>query len=88
MSARVPPEFTPTPDRLRHLAQRYGGKLPREVHQALLDAANEIEGSEEAFGTVVDDKRALQQEVAPTGSLLRWTYKMMADARSLRAASL
>ena len=82
MSAHVPPEFrSQTPDRLRHLVQRYGVKLPREVQQALLDAASEIEGSEEAFGTVVDDKRELQQGLHRTGSLLRSAYDMVANLK-------
>ncbi|CAE6823626.1 hypothetical protein R70006_06327 [Paraburkholderia domus] len=82
MGARVPPEFkSQTPDRLRHLAQRYGVKLPCEVQQALLDAANEIEGSEEAFGTVVDDKRELKKELDRTGALLRSAYDMFASAK-------
>lgn len=79
MSARVPPEFTSqTPNRLRQFAQQHAGKLPATVHQALLDAASEIEGSEEAFAVVVDEKQALQRKLAQTESNLRGAYDMIA----------
>ncbi|CAE6820961.1 hypothetical protein R70006_06194 [Paraburkholderia domus] len=88
MSACVPPEFkSQTPDRLRDLAQQYGVKLPYEVAQALLDVANEIEGSEEAFGTVVDEKRELKQKLTRTESLLRSAYDMLADKKIVGVAS-
>lgn len=62
VSALVPTEFkSQTPARLRLHAQRYGDKLSQDLQQALLDAASEIEGSEEAFATAVDQKRELQQ---------------------------
>ncbi|MBU6492185.1 MAG: hypothetical protein KGL61_05185 [Burkholderiales bacterium] len=79
MSARVPPEFkSQTPDRLRRYARQYSKKLSCDVQQALLDAANEIEGSEEAFATVVDEKRNLQRKLAQTESNLRGAYDMIA----------
>ncbi|MBB1636091.1 hypothetical protein A9975_35265 [Cupriavidus sp. UME77] len=75
----MPAEFTSkTPGRLRCYAQRYSGKLPAEVQQALLDAANEIEASEEVFATVVDQKRELQQKLSHTESNLRSAYDMLA----------
>ncbi|MEW6343078.1 MAG: hypothetical protein AB1704_20645 [Pseudomonadota bacterium] len=82
MGASVPPEFrSQTPDRLRRLAQLYGVRLPPEVQQELLDAASEIEGSEEAFGILVADKHELQPELDRTGLLLRSAYDMYARAK-------
>jgi hypothetical protein len=51
--------------------RRYRGTLPADVEQALLDAAHELEASEEAFAAVVDQKHALQRRLARTESNLR-----------------
>ncbi|PCE30220.1 hypothetical protein [Burkholderia ubonensis] len=51
--------------------QQYRGMLPAGVEQALLDAAHELEASEEAFAVVVDQKHALQCRLAQTESNLR-----------------
>ncbi|HDR9591553.1 TPA: hypothetical protein QDC37_000310 [Burkholderia aenigmatica] len=48
--------------------QRYRGTLPADVEKALLDAACELEASEEAFA--VDRKDALQCRLAQTESNL------------------
>lgn len=62
---------TPSPAHLRDCARRYRGTLPADVEQALLDAAHELEASEDAFAVVVDQKRALQRRLAQTESNLR-----------------
>ncbi|CAG9236032.1 hypothetical protein PSP6_690128 [Paraburkholderia tropica] len=83
MSARVPPEFkSQTPDRLRRYAQQHSGELASDVQQALLNAANEIEGSEEAFAVVVDEKRDLMRKLANTESNLRGAYDMIARRKA------
>ena len=70
--APVPPEFrSPSPAHLRDCLRRYRGTLPADVTQALLDAAAEIEGSEQAFAELVEQKRALQQVLAATQANLR-----------------
>jgi hypothetical protein len=80
MSALIPPEFkSATPDRLRDFARKRGAKISADVKEALLDAASEIEGSEEAFAVIVDDKRELQKRLAHTESLLRSAYGMLAE---------
>ncbi|HDR9757872.1 TPA: hypothetical protein QDC44_001996 [Burkholderia cepacia ATCC 25416] len=56
---------------MRDCARRYRGTLPADVEQALLDAAHELEASEDAFAVVVDQKRALQRRLAQTESNLR-----------------
>ncbi|WP_260444890.1 MULTISPECIES: hypothetical protein [Burkholderia] len=70
--APVPPEFrSPSPAHLRDCVRRYHGILPADVEQALLDAAHELEASEDAFAVVVDQKHALQRRLAQTESNLR-----------------
>ncbi|WP_058034881.1 hypothetical protein [Burkholderia pseudomallei] len=70
--APVPPESrSPSPAHLRDSVRRYRGTLPADVVQALLDAAHELEGSEDAFAVVVDQKHALQRRLAQTESNLR-----------------
>ena len=68
----VPPAYrSPAPAHLRECVLRYGGTLPADVEQALLDAACELEASEEAFAVVVAQKHALQRRLAQTESNLR-----------------
>jgi len=70
--AHVPLEYrSPGPAHLRDCVQRYRGTLPADVEQALLDAAHALEASEEAFAAVVDQKHALQRQLAQTESNLR-----------------
>ncbi|WP_321959272.1 hypothetical protein [Burkholderia cenocepacia] len=72
MPAPVPPAYrTPSPAHLRDCARRYRGTLPVVVEQALLDAAHELEASEDSFAVVVDQKLALQRRLAQTESNLR-----------------
>ncbi|MBY4803057.1 hypothetical protein [Burkholderia cepacia] len=53
--APVQPAYrSPTPTYLRECARRYRGTLPPDVEQALLDAAHELEASEDAFAVVVN----------------------------------
>ncbi|TPQ40410.1 hypothetical protein C2U71_22180 [Burkholderia ubonensis] len=48
--APIPPEYrSSSPARLQDCVRRYRGTLPADVEQALLDAAHELEASEEAF---------------------------------------
>jgi hypothetical protein len=83
MSVCVPPEFkSQTPDRLRRYARQSGGNLSADVRQALFDAANEIEGSEEAFAVVIDEKRELQRELAQAESNLRGAYASLTRRNS------
>lgn len=68
----IPPAYrSPTPAHLRDCVRRHGGTLPADVAQALLDAAAELEGSEEAFAELVDQKQALQRALAQPQSNLR-----------------
>ncbi|WP_081472783.1 hypothetical protein [Burkholderia ambifaria] len=70
--APVPPEHrAPSPAHFRDCVRRYRGTLPADVEQALLDAAQELEASEDAFAVVVDQKHALQRRLAQTESNLR-----------------
>ncbi|KUZ97527.1 hypothetical protein WI40_14720 [Burkholderia ubonensis] len=72
MSAPVPPAYrSPSPAHLRDCARRYRGTLPVDVEQALLDAARELEASEDAFAAVLDQTRALQRRLTQTESNLR-----------------
>ncbi|CAJ6624785.1 Uncharacterised protein [Burkholderia pseudomallei] len=79
MNVLVPPEFkSQTPELLRRYAQQFGDELSPDVLQAMLDAASELEGSEEAFAAVVDEKRDLQRKLAQTESNLRGAYDTIA----------
>ncbi|MBN3506413.1 hypothetical protein [Burkholderia cenocepacia] len=70
--ARVPAAYrSTTPDQLRRHAQEMGDRLPAELRQLLLDAAAELEGSEQAYAELVDQKQALQRTLAATQSNLR-----------------
>ncbi|KVD94714.1 hypothetical protein WS63_03510 [Burkholderia stagnalis] len=67
--APVPSEYrSSSPARLRDCVRRYRDTLPADVVQALLDAARALEASEEAFAAVVDQKHALQRQLAQTES--------------------
>ncbi|NTY41144.1 hypothetical protein FCJ57_33505 [Burkholderia diffusa] len=63
---------------MRHCARRFRGTLPADVAQALLDAAHELEASGHAFAVVVDQKHALQRQLAQTESNLRAALAMRA----------
>lgn len=67
-SAGIPLADPSTPAGLR--ARRHG-TLPADVAQALLDAAAELEASEEAFAELVEQKRELQRRLANCESNLR-----------------
>lgn len=70
--APVPPESrSPSSAHLRDCVRRYRGTPPADVVQALLDAAHELEASEDAFAVVVDQKHALQRRLAQAESNLR-----------------
>lgn len=82
MSSQVPPEFkSQTPSLLRQCASNHRSDQPAAVNQVLLDAANEIEGSEEAFAVLVAQKRELQARLEQTQANLREAYDMLARAR-------
>lgn len=72
MSATIPSAFrSATPARLRHCVQQAGDGLPAELRQLLLEAAAELEGSEQAFAELIDQKQALQRALTATQSNLR-----------------
>lgn len=48
------------------------------VQQALLDAAAEIEGGEEAYAALVDQNRSLREKLAQTQTNLRGAYDVIA----------
>ncbi|MEK7898130.1 hypothetical protein AAB990_22840 [Burkholderia contaminans] len=80
-AARAPiqPEHrSPSSARQREYARRYRGTLSTDVVQALLDAAHELDASEEAFAVVVDQNHALQRRLAQTESNLRTTLALRA----------
>lgn len=66
-----------TPGRLRDLAQKYALKVRPVVQQALLEAAGEIEGGEEAYATLVDEIRALRERLTLTERNLRETLDLI-----------
>lgn len=70
--ASVPAAFrSTTPERLRCHAQEEGDGLPAALRQLLLEAAAELEGSEQAYAELVDQKQALQRALAQCQSNLR-----------------
>ncbi|MBN3829807.1 hypothetical protein G3O00_40485 [Burkholderia sp. Ac-20384] len=72
MSGQIPTEYrSTTPERLRRHAQDAGDRLPVEMRQLLFDASAELEGSEQAYAALVDQKQALQRALAQCQSNLR-----------------
>ncbi|WP_396334110.1 hypothetical protein [Burkholderia anthina] len=72
MPARIPVALRSiTPDQLRRHVQAAGDRLPAELRQLLLDAAAELEGSEQAYAALVDQKQALQRALTQCQSNLR-----------------
>ncbi|WP_322080115.1 hypothetical protein [Burkholderia cenocepacia] len=70
--ARVPAAIrSTTAARLRCPVQDAGDCLPANLRQLLLDAAAELEGSEQAYTELVDQKQALQRALAQSQSNLR-----------------
>lgn len=74
----VPPEFrSTTPSRLRDVAETLTGKVTEVQKKLLLEAAAEIEGSEEAFATLVSEKRELHKKLVQTERNLRATIDLI-----------
>ncbi len=77
--SQVPAEFqSKTPARLRDLAHKGALKLRPVVQQVMLDAAAEIEGSEEAYRALVNENRSLREKLAQTQTNLRGAYDIIA----------
>ncbi|WP_207002626.1 hypothetical protein [Trinickia mobilis] len=75
----MPAEFqSKTPARLRDLAHKGALKLRPVVQQVMLDAAAEIEGSEEAYRALVNENRSLREKLAQTQTNLRGAYDIIA----------
>jgi hypothetical protein len=74
----VPEQYrSKTPGRLRDLAHKQALNVRPVVQQALLDAAGEIEGGEEAYAALVDKIRALYERLAVTERNLRDALKLI-----------
>ncbi|RQT37519.1 hypothetical protein [Burkholderia contaminans] len=79
MSGQTPAAFrSTTPEQLRRHVRAAGDRLPAMLRQLLLDAAAELEGSEQAFAELVDQKQALQRALAQCHANLRATPAMQA----------
>ncbi|WP_175787463.1 hypothetical protein [Burkholderia anthina] len=75
-----------TPGRLRELEQSNAHQLRPVVRHALLEAANEIEGGEQAYATLVGEKHVLQAELRASCSNHQHTLGMLARWRELLVA--
>lgn len=60
-----------SPQKLRHLVHAISPSLSKEDADLLLNAAAEIEGSEEAYGVLVDTVRDLRLKLKRTEANLR-----------------
>lgn len=78
---------SPQPDRLRDLATRLSKVLMPDDIELILDAAAEIEGSEEAFGAVVGQVQCLKKDLANKDKNLQAAYNLIrvqsSEARAL-----
>jgi hypothetical protein len=74
----IPPECqSKTPEQLRTLAKVRGVQIGAAGQELLLNAAAEIEGSEEAYAVLVDENRALREKLLNTEKNLRATISMV-----------
>jgi hypothetical protein len=65
------------PEQPRKLAQACAGKIGSAGQKLLLDAAAEIEGSEEAYAVLVCEIRTLREKLAHTEKNLRATLELL-----------
>lgn len=65
------------PAHLRNLAHKHGLTVSPAERQMLLNAAAEIEGSEEAYVVLVSEIRGLREKLANTERNLRATLELV-----------
>lgn len=83
MVSRVPDECrSSTPAQLRELA----AGCPARTHDAMVTAAAEIEGGEEAFAVVVNEKRELEEQLRLLRTNHEGTLDFLARWRELIVA--
>lgn|GEM_PF-6868535 len=74
----VPAEYqSKAPEQLRQLAQACASKIGSPGQKVLLDAAAEIEGSEEAYAVLVGEIEDLRKRLEHTERNLRTTLAML-----------